>query len=627
MTNESIKKPLLGGELLWALAGGILLLNSFLSKFFFQDEGVNSAISAVIALVFLLPPLLKIVYEDFKHNRVHMNELVLIAVAAGASRGDMLTAGMIAFFMLIGLIMETKSASGAKKSLESITRMTRVKARKIKEDGTEQELETEELTPGDKLRVRPGEIIPADGEIISGSSSIQEANITGESIPVDKTAGNIIFAGTVNLSSVIDVRVSKTGTDTTLGKVKELILAAEKSRPRFIRMIDQYAKYYTPLVLIFSFFVWAINGHNMDCIVAILVAACPIALVLSTPSAAIAALSAAARLGVLIKNISDIEALSTVTAFIFDKTGTLTTGDLEVAELAPANGVESSELLTIAASAEQHSNHPVALAVCRLAKKVNLKLKTVSDISEKPGRGVKSKVENSETIIGNSAWIEENKINLAGFPDFQTEKNSGMSMLFVVRNKKPLGWIALEDKVRPDAEKCVSDLKNFGIQELAIVTGDRNGVAAKFAKQLNIKNFYGECAPSDKIEKVNSFKEEGYNTVFVGDGVNDAPALAASNIGIAMGAAGSDLAVETATIALMNNELNRLPFLLKLAKVYRNVMAQNFILGALFIFCGMAAGASGYLTAVPAAFLQVASAVVIVMNSARLVKANETMIH
>ncbi len=609
-----------GAESLFAALGGILLLNAFLARILFNDNGINSAICAVAALALLLPPLLKIVYEDFRHRRVHMNELVLIAVAAGASRGDFLTAGIIAFFMLVGLIIETRSASGAKKSLETIARMTQTTARRVSPDGTEDELSPTLLRPGDRIRVRPGEIIPADGEIAQGSSSIQESNITGESIPVDKAEGAGVFAGTINMSAVIEVSVARTGADTTLGKVKELILAAEKTRPRFIRMIDEYAKYYTPLVLILSFFVWTVTGHDMARVVAVLVAACPIALVLSTPSAAVAALSAGARLGILIKKISDVESLSSVSAFIFDKTGTLTKGELEVTELAPADGVDNSELLLLAASAEQHSNHPVAKAACALAKKVNIRTAPCGNASEKPGRGVKGTVNGHEVLCGNLSWMKDNGIDTAGFPEFSSERNSGMSMLFVVCDGKPAGWIAAEDKVRPDAKSTVEALSKSGVAKIAMVTGDRNGVAAKVASTLGINEFHGECSPPDKIRKVEDIKRQGFKTVFVGDGVNDAPALASSDIGIAMGAAGSDLAVETATIALLNNELDRLPFLLRLAKSYRNVMVQNFALGILFIFVGVSAGAAGYLEAVLAAFLQVASAVIIVMNSARLVK-------
>jgi Cd2+/Zn2+-exporting ATPase len=220
--------------------------------------------------------------------------------------------------------------------------------------------------------------------------------------------------------------------------------------------------------------------------------------------------------------------------------------------------------------------------------------------------------------------MNENNIDTAGFPEFTNERNSGMSMLFVVRDGRPAGWIAAEDKIRPDAKSAIEQLSRSGIAKVAMVTGDRNGVAAKVAAALGIREFHGECSPPDKIQKVDSIKAQGFKTVFVGDGVNDAPALASSDIGIAMGAAGSDLAVETATIALLNNELDRLPFLLKLAKSYRNVMVQNFALGILFIFAGVSAGAAGYLEAVFAAFLQVASAVIIVMNSARLVKTGES---
>jgi len=623
--SKASMKSLLTNQIVWAMLGGMMLLNSLLAKYLFTDTGVNSAICGAAALLFLIPPMLKIVYDDIRFKRMHMNELVLLAVVAGSSRGDFLTAGLIAFFMLLGLILETRSASGAKESLEKLTRMTAVKARRVNPDGTEAEVEPDQLSPGETVRVRPGETVSADGKILTGNSSLQEANITGESLPVDKTGGDTVFAGTINLTGALDIEVARTGKDTTLGKVKELILSAEQTRPKFMSMIDRYAKYYTPLVLILAFFVWAVTDHDLGRVVAILVAACPIALVLSTPSAAVAVLSAGARLGILIKKIADIESMSSITSFVFDKTGTLTTGQLEVAQLAPAKGVENTDLLAVAASAEQHSNHPVAIAICQLSKKVKVTLAETSDFHEEPGRGIRCQLDSGIVAVGNLPWMLENGGKEDDFPDYTEERNSGMSMLFVLKNDKPMGWVALEDKPRDDAAGCIEELQASGIHEIALVTGDRNGVAQKVASLLKITNFHGECVPADKIDRVNDIKETGHKTVFVGDGVNDAPALAASDIGIAMGAAGSDVAVEAATIALMNNELNRLPFLVSISRDYRRLMVQNFFIGVTFIICGMAAGAIGMLTAIPAACLQVASAILVVMNSARLVRAGEEL--
>lgn len=625
MTETSIDTSLTSPsrEMVWASLGAVLLFNALLARVLFADGGLTSALSAAAALVLLLPPLLRIVYEDIKCQRVHMNELVLVAVAAGATRGDLLTSGLVAFFMLIGLIIETRSASGARASLEALTRMAPARAHRIGDDGQEAEVAPEVLCPGDVVRVRPGEVVPADGEISSGNSSLQEASITGESLPVDKGVGDRVFAGTVNLTGMIEAAVSRTGEDTTLGKVKQLILSAERTRPHFVRMIDHYSRYYTPLVLVLAFFVWVVADHDMNRVVAVLVAACPIALVLSTPSAAVAALSAGARLGVLVKNVQDIEAFSSVTSFIFDKTGTLTTGRLQVAQLAPADGVEAAELVSSAAGAEQHSNHPVALAVCELARKVNAPVPAAVEVTEEPGRGVRSRVDGSEVLIGNLAWMQDNGADAAMFPDFSAEQNAAMSMLFVLREGRPLGWIALSDSLRPAAPECIDGLRQAGIRHVALVTGDRTGAAERVAEELGIDDITAECTPEEKIEKVNAVKRRGHKTVFVGDGVNDAPALAASDIGVAMGAAGSDVAVETATIALLNNELNRLPFLLALARGYRRVLVANFVLGGVFVGGGMIAGAMGYLTAAPAAFLQAVSAVVVVMNSARLVRAGD----
>ncbi len=607
-------------ELTLACLAGTLLVNAMLSAVFFKDGGAASAIASAMAVLVLSVPIFKIVIEDFKFGRTHMNELVLIAVLAGVSRGDLLTAGLIAFFMLIGLVIETRSASGARKSLEEVAGMTRLKARLISENGEEKTLDATSLSPGDLIRIRPGEAVPADGRIVSGESAIQEANITGESLPVDKSPDMDVFAGTMNLSGAIDVRVSRTGADTTIGKVKELILAAEQSRPRFVRMMDDYARLYTPMVLMFAFFTWALAGHEMSRVVAVLVAACPMALVLSAPTAAVAALSAAARLGILIRSIENLESVATVSAFVFDKTGTLTSGELEVAELAPCKGISSAELLGMAASVEKDSNHPVAKAIMRLARRAGVKVLPVSGLKEMPGRGVIATLGDSILIAGNLKWMKENNVDLSDFPSFDDEARSAMSMLFLAKNSTALGILALEDKPRNDASSAVRDLRSLSISSISIVTGDRNSVALKISRDLGIAEFHGECSPADKVESISNLKEEKHRTAFVGDGVNDAPALAASDIGIAMGAAGSGLAIETASIALMNNRLDNLPFLILLSRAYKRIMLQNFVLGAAFILVGVAAGAMGKLGAVQAALLQLASAIAIIMNSARLVR-------
>lgn len=630
MTSETpVRLPLSRWQLPSLLLGGVLILNALICTRFSWGD-FSSALCALGALALIIPHLIAIVRFDFASGRHHMNELVLVAVAAATAQGDaqgFITGAGIAFFLLIGLMIENHSAAGARTSLEEIAQMTSGKIRRIESNGSEKEILPEALIVGDRIRIRPGEVIPADGEILHGNSTVQEANITGESLPVEKGAGDSLFAGTLNLSGAPEVKVTQIGAQTVIGKVRELILEAEKSRPAFVRMIDSYARYYTPLVFMTAFFVWIAFDHDWSRVVSVLVAACPIALVLSTPSAAVAALSAAARLGVLIKNIGDIEILSEITAFVFDKTGTLTSGSLEVVTLAPLPGVESESLLAAACAAGQNSNHPVSLAVCELGRRVNLPAVAVSDWSETPGCGIRCTTPDGLLCSGNLAWLRENGV---AEKDSTDDEYQGMSLLYVALNGHFLGWIALHDPIRPEAKAMIAALKKEE-RQVMMVTGDREPVAKAVSTELEIPHWFSHCKPTDKIEKIESLKANGEWVAFVGDGVNDGPALAAGNIGIAMGAAGNNLAIETASIALMNNRLDRIILLRDLSSDYRRIMIQNFVLGFLIILGGISAGillppqlsTAGY-GALISAGLQAAGAIAVTLNSARLLRTSET---
>ncbi len=384
-----------------------------------------------------------------------------------------------------------------------------------------------------------------------------------------------------------------------------------------------------PIVLMLAGTVLYFNRHEpdgLDRVIALLVATCPIALILATPAAVVASLSAAARLGVLFKDVNDIEAMARTDAVIFDKTGTLTTGILEVTRLSPNEGIESSELLAAAASGESGSNHPAAKAVVALAKSVNVNIDLPRLLHEEPGRGIKATCENEDKIlVGNLNWMQENNIKCDSFSDIDEAEASGMSLLFVTRNGDSLGWIGLSDKERDQAALCLTHLSALGVTHMAMISGDRDTVVKQVSEKLNITHSRGECSPIDKVDYVDSIKRQGYQVAFIGDGVNDGPALAKSNIGIAMGAAGIDVAIESATIALLNNELNRIPFLLRLAKKMKLTIIQNFLIGGIIIIGGTSLSAMGYLSPIVAALSQLVGAILVAMNSAKLIKQGDEL--
>ncbi|MBR6074844.1 MAG: HAD-IC family P-type ATPase, partial [Victivallales bacterium] len=374
-----------------ALFGGILVLNCYLSRVFFSNAIDETArdFSALIGALILSLPIFFEAIRDLIQGKVHMNELVALALVAAFASKDYQTAGAVAFFMLITITIEKRTAIGAEAAIEAVVRLTPRLARRIV-DGVEEEVDAfTDLKAGDVCRVRPGENFPADGVVTVGTSTVNQASITGESLPADKAVGDEVYAGTQNLTGLVEFRVTRIGSDTTLGKVRNLIADAERSKLPIMRMIDKYVGYYTPTILMIAGLVWFIT-MRIDRVIAVLVMSVPAAFVIATPSAVIAAIAAASRLGILIKDVSYIEQAARIGAIIFDKTGTLTEGKLAVARLEPAEGVELAELLELATSAEHHSNHPAAEAMRRLAREAKVEWREPQEYEEVAGLGVRA---------------------------------------------------------------------------------------------------------------------------------------------------------------------------------------------------------------------------------------------
>jgi Zn2+/Cd2+-exporting ATPase len=603
--------------------GLVLIVNSFLVEWILDRSSTVADLSAAIGALVLGIPILITAFKDLRRGILSTNELVALAVTASFASGHYQEAGVVAFFMLIGEIIETRTAEGARMSIESLIKLTPTKARRIR-GNAEEEVAVKELTIGDVIRIRPGDNVAADGIIVAGQGSFNQANITGESLPVDKKAGDEVFAGTQNLTGVLEIKVSRAGTDTTLGRVRDLILAAEKTKLPIMRIVDQYMVFYTPLVLVIGALVWAFT-QDLSRVIAVFIVACPCAFVLATPTAMVAALSAAARLGILIKNVGDIELAAKINAFIFDKTGTLTTGKLAVSRLAPHGEVTPAELLHIAASAEKYSNHPTAKALAQLAGEAGVPLVEPKDFAESAGRGIKASVDGAAITVGRAQWLKDNGVGENFESAVDVNATEGFSLLFVARNGKFIGWVGLQDQTRSEAREALADLKNNGVRRIAMVSGDRTPVAKRVGAEIGCEEVVGDCLPQNKVEFVRATKAKGYRVAVVGDGVNDAPALAAGDLGIAMGAAGSEVAIHSATIALMNNDLRRLPFLVKLSRQTRGVINQNFLIGILFVVGGLTLAAMKYINPIVAAMLHVAGSLIVVFNSFRLVRAGEEL--
>jgi Cd2+/Zn2+-exporting ATPase len=610
-------------QLAQTFIGLVFIINSFVTERLPLFDTNVVGFSAVTGALILGLPIIWLALKDLRAGSFNTNLLVALAVLALFSSGHYQEAGIVSFFMQVGQIIEARTAEGALASIHSLIKLTPTKARRVS-GSQEQEVAVHDLAVGDVIRVRPGDNVAADGVIVNGYGSFNQATITGESLPVDKKSGDEVFAGTVNLTGVLDIRVTRAGQDTTLGRVRELILAAEKTKLPIVRIMDEYMGFYTPLVLVIGALVWAFT-HDLSRVVSAFIVSCPCAFVLATPTAIVAALSVAARLGILIKNVADIELAARINAFVFDKTGTLTTGKLAVSRLAPLGEITPTELLRVAASAEKYSNHPAAKALVQLAGEAGVPLVEATDFSETAGRGIQARLDGASVVIGRAQWLRDNGVNSGFLDSVDLNEAEGWSLIFVGRDKQCLGWVGLQDQTRAEAKESLAELKLNGVRRVAMVSGDRQPVVGRVAREIGCEEFVGDCLPQNKVDFVRQTRAKGYRVAVVGDGVNDAPALAAGDLGIAMGAAGSEVAIHSATIALMNNDLRRLPFLLRLSRETRRVINQNVMLGICFVIGGLFLAAMKYISPILAAMLHVAGSLLVVLNSFRLVRQGEEL--
>lgn len=432
------------------------------------------------------------------------------------------------------------------------------------------------------------------------------------------------FSGTINLSGSMDLQVTRVGADTTLGQVQKLILQAEATKIPIMRLIDQYAHWYVPTVLMLAGIVTVLT-HDLGRAITMLIVTCPCALILATPTAMVAGLACAARLGILIKSVTDLEAARNMTAVVLDKTGTLTTGELTVTRLKPATNVDPADLLTAAAGLEHRSKHPVAKAVTDVARQAKIQLPEPADFSEVSGMGVRGKLNGQDVLVGRRKWLEAQNVDFSPVHGDQFAEPEGISVLYVSRGGKCVGWIGLEDRARSEAKSAIAELHQLGFKRIAMVTGDRWSVARRIAAEMGCNEVQAEVLPQEKLSLVDELKRAGHKVIVVGDGVNDAPALAAGDIGVAMGAAGSDVAIHSASIALLSSDLTKLPFLIRLSRGFTRIVWMNLGFGVLFIGGMLLMAILGEIGPIVGVLLHTIGSLVVTFNSARLVRFGEEL--
>ena len=586
------------------------------------DQGDVAAVwamagTAIVALPVLWDSIVGLKSEGFAATKFYMDQFITLAVVACFAIGQYVTGGIVAIVLVVGQVLEERTMLGAQEALDQLATLAKVQARRLR-NGIEEEIDSDQLEHGDRVRVRPGDTIPADGRVLSGHSTINQATITGESIPVEAEAGDDVFAGTSNLTGSIEVEVTKTGDQTVLGRVRHIVEEAQTSRAPIMRLTEEYARYYTPLILIIGGFVLFFTRDATRAI-SVIIVSIPCAFVLASPAAMIAALASSSRLGILIKSVRFLEQAASIDTVVFDKTGTLTTGQLLVERIQTAGALSEQELLVLAASAESHSSHPVARALVTEAQNRKLALLEATAVEEAHGHGVSARLDGQRVLIGRASWLASHGVAV----NHQQGEAHNLSVLHLAVNGELAGVVYLSDRVRGEAGDTATRLGRLGIKRLIMLTGDRQNVADAVAANLGIREVRAECLPQHKLEVVNELKAQGHRVLVVGDGINDAPALAAGDLSVAMGALGSDVAIQTADAALMTDDLGRLPVLLALSRRTLQTIHLNLLAGLVFIVLAIIASSLGWVSPILAAFVHEFGAFFVLLNSARLLRFEE----
>lgn len=603
----------------WAMTilGGVFLIASFILPRTGYPQGEKLA---WVCVVICGIPLLYLAIWRIIHNKgiskISSALLISMAMIAAILIGDLFAAGEVAFIMEIGALLEDMTTERAKKGLKKLISLAPEKARLIK-NGAESSVAIEKVAIGDVIRVLPGETIPVDGKIVSGETSVDQSVMTGESLPVDKAVGDTVFSGTINLYGSIDFETTKVGKDSSLQKLIRMVEDADKNQAPTQRIADKWASRLVPVALLIAVAAYLITKDIVRA-VTVMVVFCPCALVLATPTAIMAAIGQATKHGVIIKSGEALEKMGKVDTIAFDKTGTLTYGKLEVTDIIPFGEVSMDELLTLAASAESRSEHPLAKAIVEKSKRSELSLAEIKDFKMTAGKGISASVNGTTYSLGNEGFIAGSgcAIHKEASVTLDKLRSEGKASVIVSDGEKIVGIIALSDVLRPEAAEMVGRLKDMGTRSV-LLTGDNRKTAEYFAGKVGISEVRADLLPEQKVENVEVLKNEG-KVCMIGDGVNDAPALKIADVGVAMGAMGSDVAVEAADVALMTDDITRLPYLKWLSNTTVKTIKGAITLSMCINFVAVTLSVLGILTPTTGALVHNAGSCFVVLLAALL---------
>jgi len=602
--------------LLLTIISGVFLAISFFGKF--SGKPFDPAWIAIILCGF------PIVYGAIKglirSFDVTADVLVAIALVAALAIGEYFAAGEVAFIMQIGKVLEDYTAGKSSKGLNALIKLTPQKAYKRMGD-SEIELLATEVVKGDILLVRPGQAIPVDGRVVRGSTSVNQSVMTGESVPVDRTVGDEVYQGTINQEGVIDIEATNVGEDSSLKKMIRLVVEAENNKAPIVRIADKWARILVPVALGCSLLIYFLTKDIYRAVTA-LVVFCPCSLILATPTAMIASIGNATKKGILIKSGAAVEALAKIDTLVMDKTGTLTYGKLHVEEIhVMDSNFERNDFIRMVASAEKFSEHPLGKAVVAYSQNLGIKAKDPESFELQMGKGVIATVDGHKLFIGEKTIdpkIITSKLELVLLIDQLQSK--GKTVLPIASDGKIIGIIAIADKIRSEANYAILSLKKMGLSRIVMLTGDNQAVADSIGLEAGVTDIYASQLPEGKVNSIKRLNEQGYKVGMIGDGVNDAPALATASVGIVMGAIGSDVALEAADIVLMGDDIGKLPFLVKLCRKTNRRIIANIVLSMFINFGAIILAGFGILNPVTAALVHNFGSVFVVINSSMLLR-------
>ncbi len=599
------------------LLSGILILIAFIGKFAFKQMVLFNTALIIASIIGVLPIAFQ-AYQALRVKVVSIDVLVTIAVLGAFFIQNYEESAIVTFLFLFGAYLEQRTLNHTRSAIKELTEMAPETALKQMENGEFVEVDVEDVAEGDILLVKTGAKVPVDGTVIQGEGYINEASITGESVPVRKDVGTKVFAGTILENGTLQIVADRVGEDTTFGKIIELVEEAQDSKSEAERFIDRFAKYYTPAVLVLALVVWLFS-RDLELAITILVLGCPGALVIGVPVSNVAGIGNGARNGVLLKGSEVIHDFSRVDTVVFDKTGTLTIGNPEVADVKWYTK-DKEKVLAYLASVERESDHPLAKAiVAYIGDTPNF---TVENTNVKKGGGIVAEVNGRRIAVGNVALMEQEKVPLSGEvrKDITVFERKGNSIVLTAIDGELQVLMGIRDRIRPGVKEDLRKLKKLGVKKLVLLSGDNQGTVDLVAKELGLTEAHGHMLPEDKSAYIKSLQKKGETVAFVGDGVNDSPSLALADIGIAMGN-GTDVAIETSDVVLMNSDFSRLPHALGLTKATSNNMRQNIII-AIGVVLILLAGVffSDWVNMSVGMLVHEASILVVILNGMRLLR-------